>query len=62
MIYMLERNKSLVEGAGAIPLAYLLYHHKDIEEQNIGLVISGGNVDISRFGEFHKLANEYTSY
>lgn len=62
MIYMLERNKTLVEGAGASPLAYLLYHHKDIKEQNIGLVISGGNVDISRFGEFHKLANEYTSY
>lgn len=62
MVYLLERKKTLVEGAGASALAYLLYHHREIKEDKIGIVISGGNVDIGRFGEIHALAMRSEPY
>ncbi len=48
MVFLLERDKTLAEGAGAVALAGLL---KQREKWNLGkkcaLVISGGNVDLN---------------
>lgn len=47
MFLLLERSKLLVEGAGAAPLALLLSGKLDVKGKKVGLVISGGNVDLN---------------
>jgi len=47
MLMLLERNKLLVEGSGAVALAALLYEKLPITNQKVVSVISGGNVDVS---------------
>ena len=46
MLMLLERNKLLVEGSGASPVAALLYEKLNIKGKKITAVISGGNVDV----------------
>ncbi|MCD2136540.1 threonine ammonia-lyase [Salinicoccus halitifaciens] len=58
MIYFLERSKTLVEGAGAAALACLLNHHDTIDSKKTGIVVSGGNIDISRMPDIQSLAKE----
>lgn len=48
MYLFLERCKVLVEGAGATTLAALLSLKHALQKQTVALVVSGGNVDISR--------------
>lgn len=46
---LLEREKSLAEGAGAAGFAALLHHHiPDVSGKKVVVVISGGNIDMSR--------------
>ncbi|WP_042457087.1 threonine ammonia-lyase [Neobacillus dielmonensis] len=47
MLLLLERNKLLVEGSGAVSLASLLYQKVNFKEKKVAAVISGGNVDVS---------------
>ena len=47
MLLLLERNKLLVEGAGAVSLAALLSGRFPVKRKKTVAVISGGNVDIS---------------
>ncbi len=47
MLMLLERNKLLVEGSGAVSLAALLYHKLPLNRKKIVPIISGGNVDVS---------------
>jgi threonine dehydratase len=42
---LLEIEKTVVEGAGAAPLAALLRHRDRFVGQRVGLVLSGGNID-----------------
>ncbi len=44
-----ERMKLVVEPSGAVPLAGLLKIGDKIENQRVGIILSGGNVDLSRF-------------
>ena len=46
-----ERMKIVVEPSAAVPLAILLSNKLDVEVKNVGLIISGGNVDFDRFFE-----------
>ncbi|ELZ04125.1 threonine ammonia-lyase [Natrialba aegyptia] len=47
-VYLLERSKTLVEGAGAVPLAALLFEKFDYDEgETIVPVLSGGNIDLN---------------
>ncbi|TYT61172.1 threonine ammonia-lyase [Natrialba swarupiae] len=47
-IYLLERSKTLVEGAGAVPLAALLFDKFAYEDdETIVPVLSGGNIDLN---------------
>ncbi|MEH7885350.1 threonine ammonia-lyase [Bacillus sp. JJ1609] len=47
MLMVLERNKLLVEGSGASPLAALLYEKVNLRDKKIAVVLSGGNVDVN---------------
>lgn len=41
----LELKRIVVEGAGAAPLAALIRHQERFKGRNVGLVVSGGNID-----------------
>jgi threonine dehydratase len=45
MLLLLEIEKTVVEGAGAVGLAAVLKHRERFAGKKIGLVLSGGNVD-----------------
>ena len=48
---MLEKQKLVVEGAGASVVAALLHNKFQISKnENIGLVLSGGNIDVTMLG------------
>ncbi len=48
ILYLLEKEKTVVEGAGAVPVAALL-HHKiaGLEGRRTVCVVSGGNIDVN---------------
>jgi threonine dehydratase len=46
-----ERMKLVVEPSGAVPLASILNHPHKFQNKKVGVIISGGNVDVSRFFE-----------
>lgn len=43
---LLEVEKTVVEGAGAVGLAALLKEHERFSEKTVGIVLSGGNIDL----------------
>lgn len=47
ILFLLERAKTLVEGAGAVSLSALLKNYQKIKERKIVLILSGGNIDVS---------------
>lgn len=53
MFWLLQRNKLLVEGAGAAPLAALLKGDLDLQGKRVVLVVSGGNVDFSKLADLY---------
>src|SRR5690625_42135 len=57
VLYMLERNKALVEGAGAAALAALFKHNQNIKSRHCAIVVSGGNMDISTIPKIQRLAD-----
>ncbi|MFX1255444.1 MAG: pyridoxal-phosphate dependent enzyme [Promethearchaeota archaeon] len=49
MKFLWERMKLVVEPSGAVPLAGLLYGKLELKHRKIGIIISGGNVDLTAF-------------
>lgn len=47
MLMLLERNKLLVEGSGAVALSSLLYKKGNVKEKKVVAILSGGNVDVN---------------
>lgn len=47
ILLLLEREKTLVEGAGAAPIAALLQGKVSCKEKKVCAIISGGNLDVS---------------
>jgi threonine dehydratase len=45
IVLLLEIEKTVVEGAGAAPLAALIRHPRRFAGKRVGLVLSGGNID-----------------
>ncbi len=43
-----ERMKIVIEPSGAVPLAAILKHKEKFRGKNVGIILSGGNVDLSR--------------
>ncbi|WP_269412435.1 threonine ammonia-lyase [Lentibacillus daqui] len=58
MLYMLERNKTLLEGAGAASLAALFKYREQIKSRHCGVIVSGGNMDISTLPNLQHLAKK----
>jgi len=48
ILFLLEKQKVLVEGAGAVGVAALLHNKIDLPKgSKIGIVLSGGNIDVT---------------
>jgi threonine dehydratase len=47
ILVLLEREKTLAEGAGAVALAALLQHRTSLRGQRTAVIIGGGNIDVS---------------
>ncbi len=48
ILFLLERQKVLVEGAGAVGVAMLMHNRLDIPKgSKIGVILSGGNIDVT---------------
>jgi threonine dehydratase len=46
-----ERLKLVVEPSGAIVLAAILHHREQFEGRRVGVILSGGNVDLAGFAD-----------
>jgi len=49
MKFMWERMKIIVEPSSAVPFAAVLSKKFNVEGKKVGVVLSGGNVDLSQF-------------
>lgn len=50
-VFLLERHKTVAEGAGAVPTAAILYDKVNDLGENVLCLISGGNLDINSIGK-----------
>ncbi len=46
VLFLLERQKIVVEGAGAVGVAALMHNKVNAKDKKVGVVISGGNIDV----------------
>ena len=46
MRFVWERMKLVIEPSSAVPVAALLHHRLELQGQRVGVIISGGNVDL----------------
>jgi threonine dehydratase len=51
MRHIFERMKIVVEPSAAVPLAALLANQLDVAGKKVGIILSGGNVDLTKFFE-----------
>ncbi|MFX1570534.1 MAG: threonine/serine dehydratase [Promethearchaeota archaeon] len=51
MKFLWERMKIIVEPSGAVPLAAILSKRVSVENKEVGVILSGGNIDIEPFFE-----------
>ncbi|MFU8691285.1 threonine ammonia-lyase [Rossellomorea sp. FS2] len=56
IMFMLEREKTLVEGAGAASLAAVICKKVSVQGKKVGCVISGGNIDPGKISVFRDLS------
>jgi threonine dehydratase len=49
MRFLWERMKIIVEPSGVVPLAALLAKKVNVENQKVGIILSGGNIDLEPF-------------
>src|SRR5436309_6879695 len=47
ILLLLEREKTLAEGAGAAAIAALINHKVQLDGKNVAVVICGGNIDVT---------------
>lgn len=47
ILILLEREKTLAEGAGAAALAALLHHKTALNGRRVGVLVCGGNIDVT---------------
>ncbi len=45
---MMERMKLVIEPSAAVPLAALLASDLDVSGRKVGIILSGGNLDLSQ--------------
>ncbi len=49
MRFIWERMKLVIEPSGAVPLAGLLTKQLDVKDKRVGIILSGGNIDLEKF-------------
>ncbi len=49
-----ERMKIVVEPSCVVPLAAIFKHKQLFKDQKVGVILTGGNVDLSKFGDWFK--------
>ena len=49
MRFLWERMKLVIEPSGAVSLAGLFKMKEQLDNQRIGVILSGGNVDLSQY-------------
>jgi threonine dehydratase len=54
MKFLWERMKLVVEPSGATPLAAILSKKIDVIKKKVGIILSGGNIDINPFFQILK--------
>ena len=54
VLLLLEIEKTVVEGAGAAPLAALLNRPLGLAGRRVALVLSGGNIDVTMLAAHHR--------
>jgi len=47
ILFLLEKQKIVVEGAGAVGLAAIMHDKIDVKNKNVVLALSGGNIDVT---------------
>ncbi len=51
VLFLLEKHKLVVEGAGAVATAAILHDKIDVEESKVCALISGGNIDVTMLSQ-----------
>lgn len=51
MHWALARHHWVLEGSGAVGLAYALSHAPELKGRRVGIVLTGGNLDMARLGQ-----------
>lgn len=54
MRHIWERLKIVVEPSAAVTLAVVLKQYEKFHEKKVGIILSGGNVDLDKIGKFFK--------
>jgi threonine dehydratase len=57
MFYLWERLKMIVEPTGALGAAALLEGGLDLRDRRVGVILSGGNVDLSQVAAWREIAD-----
>lgn len=47
ILFLLEKHKLVVEGAGAVATAAIMHKRIDIEDEKVCSIVSGGNIDVT---------------
>jgi threonine dehydratase len=47
ILHLLEKQKTLAEGAGAVGIAALLHHKTTLRGKKVAVIVSGGNIDVT---------------
>ncbi len=58
LFLIIERMKIVVEPSAVVTLAAVLENRKRFEGKKIGLLLSGGNLDLSKIPEYRKIAGK----
>ncbi len=51
ILFLLEKHKLVVEGAGAVATAAIMHDKIDIEDSKVCAIISGGNIDVTMLSQ-----------
>jgi threonine dehydratase len=47
ILLLLEKEKTLAEGAGAVAIAAVIQHKTPLRDKKVGVLVGGGNIDVS---------------
>ncbi len=47
ILELIEKNKMIAEGAGAVAVAAVMFDKIDVENKNVVCIVSGGNIDVT---------------